>query len=108
MSVGCWPAGRTRVRPSPSRVSLRATASAPATFIPDSTRRLPRYTRGHVGVVEHVHAPNVFPDSVVRGDGEQPQWLYTVRFDGSELWGDDTEPGTEVSVDAFEPYLEPA
>ena len=70
--------------------------------------RLPRYTRGHVGVVEHVYAPNVFPDSVVRGDGEQPQWLYTVRFDGSELWGDDTEPGTEVSVDAFEPYLEPA
>lgn len=70
--------------------------------------RLPRYTRGHVGVVEHVHAPNVFPDSIVRGDSEQPQWLYTVRFEGSELWGDDAEPGTEVSIDAFEPYLEPA
>jgi nitrile hydratase len=70
--------------------------------------RLPRYIRGHIGIVEQVHAPNVFPDSIVRGDGEQPQWLYTVRFDGRELWGDDAEPGTEVSVDAFEPYLEPA
>ncbi len=61
-----------------------------------------------MGVVDQVHAPNVFPDSVVRGDGEHPEWLYTVRFDGRELWGDDAEPGTEVSVDAFEPYLAPA
>ena len=45
---------------------------------------------------------------MVRGTGEQPQWLYTVRFEGRELWGDDAEPDTAVSVDAFEPYLEPA
>ncbi|MDT5388262.1 MAG: nitrile hydratase subunit beta [Mycobacterium sp.] len=38
--------------------------------------------------------------------GEDPQWLYTIRFDGRELWGDDAEPGTTVSIDAFEPYLE--
>ena len=74
---------------------------------PRSHTRLPRYVRGHVGIVERVHAPNVFPDSVVRGDGEDPQWLYTVRFDGGELWGEDGEPGTTVSIDAFEPYLEP-
>ena len=75
---------------------------------PHSHTRLPRYVRGHVGVIVRVHAPNVFPDSVVRGDGEDPQWLYTVAFDGRELWGDDAEAGTEVSVEAFEPYLEPA
>ena len=45
---------------------------------------------------------------MVRGTGEQPQWLYTVRFEGRELWGDDAEPDTAVSVNAFEPYLEPA
>ncbi|MEV3904357.1 nitrile hydratase subunit beta [Mycobacterium sp. NPDC050551] len=73
---------------------------------PRSHTRLPRYVRGHVGVVERIHQPNVFPDSVVRGDGEDPQWLYTVRFEGRDLWGDDAEPGTAVSVDAFEPYLE--
>lgn len=75
---------------------------------PRSHTRLPRYVRGHVGVVERVHQPNVFPDSKVRGEGEDPQWLYTVRFEGRELWGEDAEPGTAVSVDAFEPYLEPA
>jgi nitrile hydratase len=73
---------------------------------PRSHTRLPRYVRGHVGLVERVHEPNVFPDSVVRGDGEQPQWLYTVRFQGIELWGDDAESGTTVSINAFEPYLE--
>jgi nitrile hydratase len=75
---------------------------------PRSHTRLPRYVRGHVGVVERLHGANVFPDSVVSGEGEDPQWLYTVRFDGRELWGDDAEPGINVSVDAFEPYLEPA
>jgi nitrile hydratase beta subunit len=75
---------------------------------PHSHTRLPRYVRGHLAVVERVHDPNVFPDSVVRGEGESPQWLYTILFDGHDLWGDDAEPGTSVSVDAFEPYLEPA
>lgn len=74
---------------------------------PRSHTRLPRYVRGHIGVIEHVLQPNVFPDSVVRGSGEQPEWLYTVRFDGRELWGDDAESDTVVSVNAFEPYLEP-
>jgi nitrile hydratase len=31
-----------------------------------------------------------------------------VRFDARELWGEDAQPGLTVSVDAFEPYLEPA
>ena len=73
---------------------------------PPSHTRLPRYVRGHVGVIERLIAVNVFPDSVVRGEGDQPQWLYTVCFDGYELWGEDAEPGVSVSIDAFEPYLE--
>jgi nitrile hydratase len=39
---------------------------------------------------------------------EAPEWLYTVEFDGTELWGPDAEPGTAVSVEAWEPSLEPA
>ncbi|WP_319444990.1 MULTISPECIES: nitrile hydratase subunit beta [unclassified Mycobacterium] len=73
---------------------------------PRSHTRLPRYVRGRTGVVERLHGAHVFPDSIVSGQGEDPQWLYTVRFDGQELWGDDAEPGTTVSIDAFEPYLE--
>jgi nitrile hydratase len=29
-----------------------------------------------------------------------------VTFDGRELWGEASDPGLKVSVDAWEPYLE--
>jgi nitrile hydratase len=75
---------------------------------PREHTRLPRYVRGHEGVVERVHGCHVFPDAVVATGAEDPQWLYTVAFDGGVLWGPDAEPGLRVSVDAFEPYLERA
>ena len=75
---------------------------------PRTHTRLPRYVRGHAGVVERVHGAHVFPDVNAAGQGEDPQWLYTVRFDGRELWGADADPTVKVSIDAFEPYLEPA
>jgi nitrile hydratase subunit beta len=75
---------------------------------PAGHTRLPRYVRGRAGTVELVHGCHVFPDAHARGDGEDPQWLYTVRFDGRELFGPDADPASAVSVDAFEPYLEPA
>jgi nitrile hydratase len=75
---------------------------------PQAHTRLPRYVRGHIGTVERTHGCHVFPDSAAIDQGENPQWLYTVRFDGVELWGPDSDPTVSVSVDAFEPYLEPA
>lgn len=51
---------------------------------------------------------HVFADSNARGDGENPQQLYTVRFTGRELWGDRADPASTVSIDAWEPYLERA
>ena len=75
---------------------------------PPSHTRLPRYARGHVGVIEAVRGCHVFPDSVVKGEGENPQWLYTVVFTGRELWGDEADPSLKVSIEAWEPYLEPA
>ncbi len=94
-------------------------APAPARFKPgDRVRarnmhplthtRLPRYVRGHAGVIERNHGCHVFPDSAAMDRGEKPQWLYTVVFDGTELWGADADPTTRISIDAFEPYLEPA
>jgi nitrile hydratase len=80
---------------------------------PAGHTRLPRYVRGHVGTVVREHGAHVWADRhAVSAPGrpfdEAPQWLYTVAFDGRELWGDDAEPGTSVSVDAWESYLEPA
>jgi nitrile hydratase beta subunit len=75
---------------------------------PPTHTRLPHYVRGRPGVVERVLGCHVFPDSNARGAGENPQWLYTVTFDGRDLWGDGGDPGLKVSIDAWEPYLERA
>lgn len=73
--------------------------------------RAPRYVQGRVGTIEALHGAHLFPDRrVALGPlppfDEQPEWLYTVVFDGQTLWGDAGEPHLQVSVDAFEPYLE--
>ena len=74
---------------------------------PVGATRLPRYTRGKVGRVERIQGCHAFPDTVVSRDDEDPQWLYTVTFDGRELWGPDADPTSKISIEAFEPYLEP-
>ena len=58
--------------------------------------------------IECVRGCHVFPDAVAIGQGENPQWLYTVLFDGRELWGERADPTLKVSIEAWEPYLEPA
>ena len=73
---------------------------------PVTHTRLPQYVRGHLGTIELNHGCHVFPDTNSLGKGEDPQWLYTVRFDGPELWGGDADPTLSVSVDAWESYLE--
>ena len=75
--------------------------------VPHHTR-LPHYASGKTGRIERVHGVHVFADTNAQGLGEQPQWLYTVAFDGRELWGNESPTGLTVSVDAWEPYLEPA
>ena len=67
---------------------------------------LPRYARGHTGVVECIRGCHVFPDAVVSGHGEDPHWLYTVVFGARELWGEDADPTVKISIEAWEPYLE--
>ena len=96
-------------RPSsaPARFKLGERVRAINTH-PKSHTRLPRYVRGHIGLIERIHGAHVFPDSIVAGKGENPQWLYTVRFEARELWGPDADPTVKVSIDAFEPYLEHA
>jgi nitrile hydratase len=70
--------------------------------------RLPRYARGKLGTVELIHGCHAYPDAVASDRGDDPQWLYTVVFDGREIWGADADPTLKISIDAFEPYLEPA
>ncbi|HLZ05215.1 MAG TPA: nitrile hydratase subunit beta [Bradyrhizobium sp.] len=97
--------GRTAQAPAKFRAGDRVRAK---NIHPVTHTRLPRYVRGHIGVVERDHGVHVFPDSAATEAGENPQWLYTVVFDGTELWGADSDPTVNISIDAFEPYLEKA
>ena len=95
-----------RAPPRPARFAIgdrvRMRAAQPAHHT-----RLPGYARGKIGAVTRVHGVHVFADTNASGLGECPQWLYTIAFDERELWGDDSAQRSTVSVDAWEPYLEP-
>ena len=74
---------------------------------PRTHTRLPRYCRGKRGRIVAVHGTHVFPDANAIGLGEHAHWLYTVRFEASELWGADTT-ASSVCVDCWEAYLDKA
>lgn len=76
--------------------------------------RQPLYVTGRTGTVAAHRGAAVFADrnatnvpGMPRHSGSrEPEHLYTVAFDGAELWGTDAEPNTEVLIELFEPYLE--
>ena len=90
--------GAARFRPGNT---VRSRCMSPA-----GHTRLPHYARGKLGEIVTVHGTHVFPDSSAQGLGDDPQWLYTVRFTAKELWGRDNKDS--VMLDLWEPYLEPA
>ena len=90
---------------TPARFAVGQTVRA-RNINPAGHTRLPRYVRGHLGIVERIHGGFVFPDTNADLDGEHPQWCYAVRFSGLDLWGADADPSTSVGVDCFESYLE--
>ncbi len=79
----------------------------------DGHTRLPAYARGREGRIVSCHDGWVYPDSNAHGQGESPQFLYTVSFSSEVLWGRPAgdrpagdRPGFSVRLDLFEPYLE--
>jgi nitrile hydratase beta subunit len=102
-------AGGTKTRPldAPPRFApgerVRARVMNPTTHT-----RLPRYLRGHAGLVTAHHGAQVFPDSHAIFQGENPQHVYTVRFHARDLWGDAAPAHDTLCADLWEPYLDPA
>ena len=101
--------GSPTLRPeaAPPRFALGQRVRMQAHPVPHHTR-LPGYARGKCGVIARLHGCHVFADAHAQGMGENPEHLYTVVFTGQELWGADAATGLQVSVDAWQPYLEPA
>lgn len=75
---------------------------------PAGHTRLPRYARGKFGTIERDHGVFVFPDTNAHFAGENPQHVYSVRFDARELWGAQASPQDAVYVNLWDDHLEPA
>lgn len=115
-STACAP---TLTPPAPEAVDqLEADAPLPPRFAvgdrvvarnvhPRGHTRLPRYIRGKCGIVDKARGAQVFPDTNAHGLGRHPQPVYSVRFAGSELWGESSEVGETLYIDLWESYLEP-
>lgn len=98
---------RGNVRPKSTEAQYRAGDLVRAVGDPTSQghTRIPGYVIGKVGSIVGDQGVWVYPDTHAHGQGEHPQWVYSVAFDAQTLWGSDA--GTHrVCVDLFEPYLE--
>lgn len=73
---------------------------------PTTHTRLPRYTRGKVGSIVSYVGACLYADSRAHNGNEQLQHTYSVRFEGSELWGPEAGPRDAVYIDLYESYLE--
>jgi nitrile hydratase beta subunit len=99
--------------------SLRTVDTAPAFAVGERVRakdvsppghtRLAHYVRGHTGVVEIVQPAALLPDTHAHFRGENPQYVYSVRFESGELWpagpNTDVEPFA-LTIELYESYLE--
>lgn len=73
--------------------------------------RVPRYVRGHKGVIHRHHGVHEFLDEVAADDGSGTevgqQHLYTVRFTGPELWGSRAHPKDVIYAELWDYHLQP-
>jgi len=68
--------------------------------------RVPRYVRGHSGVIYKHHGMHVFGDEVPESQHPGPQHLYTVMFLSKELWGDRGNKNDRIFAELTEFHLE--
>ncbi len=70
--------------------------------------RLPRYARCKAGTIAKVHGIFALPDSNALRAGQNEQGCYSVRFDATELWGQQGRAGDCLFIDMWDNYLDPA
>jgi nitrile hydratase subunit beta len=75
---------------------------------PEGHTRLPRYARGKLGEVVLYHGGHVFADASAHQPNSPAEPLYAVRFTARELWGEAADAKHSVTLDLWEPHLDPA
>ncbi len=75
---------------------------------PAGHTRAPRYIRGRRGEIARDYGVFIFPDSNAMGRGQAPQHLYSLRFEGTEVWGPDAPAREALYLDLWDSYLDPA
>jgi nitrile hydratase len=68
--------------------------------------RCPGYVRGHLGTVVRRNADEPVPELEAHAGQRLLEPCYAVRFDAVELWADDAEAVSTVTVDLVHRYLE--
>ena len=72
---------------------------------PKSHTRIPSYIKGVRGKITQLHGAHIYADEHARSGSKVAEHLYSVRFEGTDIWGNQAEPNSCVYVDLFEPYL---
>lgn len=67
--------------------------------------RLPRYAQGKMGTVVQIGGFHLLPDKYVNESIAEAEWLYSVEFKSTELWGDTAHANDCIRIDAWESYL---
>lgn len=103
------PAGASAKRPSEAAQRFQVGDVVRVKSVsPLGHSRLARYVRGKTATVIAHRGSFIFPDTAGNELGEDPQHVYTIQFDGAELWGEQyAEPNTSTTFDVWDPYLEP-
>lgn len=75
---------------------------------PEGHTRCPEYVRRTQGEISEIRGTFVLPDTNAHGEGENAEPVYSVRFDNSELWGEEfADTNEQLYIDLWESYLEP-
>lgn len=89
---------------SPGRFQLNQSVVV-KTDNPKHHTRAPSYVKGIRGTITHLHGAHIYADEHAKTGKKIPEHLYTVRFEGTDIWGSAAETNSCVYVDLFEPYL---
>jgi nitrile hydratase subunit beta len=102
------PAGASAVRPTEKEPRFAVGDIVRASgAVPFGHTRLAGYIRGKTGEVIAHRGSFIYPDIAGNGLGENPEHVYTVRFDARELWGAPyADPNGTVCFDVWDPYIE--